>query len=99
MFYHVKKLKKNLVVDPKDYGPGLNETIKRKLITEVMPYPGISTFSSKRFSHFLSQLRPIDYDCDSHPHVDSRVRAHALQRVSTISSVGLPVQLLVCCEA
>mmetsp|Transcript_1007 Transcript_1007/g.2343 ORF Transcript_1007/g.2343 Transcript_1007/m.2343 type:complete len:185 (+) Transcript_1007:61-615(+) len=35
MFYHIKKLKKNLAVDPKDYGPGLNETIKRKLIAEV----------------------------------------------------------------
>uniref|UniRef100_A0A7S0VYG7 DNA-directed RNA polymerase II subunit RPB7 n=1 Tax=Hemiselmis tepida TaxID=464990 RepID=A0A7S0VYG7_9CRYP len=35
MFYHVKKLTKNLEVDPKDYGPALNDTIKRKLTNEV----------------------------------------------------------------
>jgi DNA-directed RNA polymerase II subunit RPB7 len=35
MFFHVKNLKKNLEVDPKDYGPKLVDTIKRKLIQEV----------------------------------------------------------------
>eukprot|EP00961_Rhodomonas_salina_P245305 3314525-Rhodomonas_salina.2 len=35
MFFLVKKLTKNLAVDPKDYGPNLTETIKRKLVAEV----------------------------------------------------------------
>mmetsp|Transcript_31703 Transcript_31703/g.65626 ORF Transcript_31703/g.65626 Transcript_31703/m.65626 type:complete len:184 (-) Transcript_31703:45-596(-) len=35
MFFHIKKLSKNLSVDPKDYGPQLTETIKRKLTMEV----------------------------------------------------------------
>jgi hypothetical protein len=35
MFFHLKKLKKNLLVDPKDYGPDLEATIKRKLVAEV----------------------------------------------------------------
>jgi DNA-directed RNA polymerase II subunit RPB7 len=35
MFFLVKNLKKNLEVEPKDYGPKLDETIRRKLINEV----------------------------------------------------------------
>jgi hypothetical protein len=36
MFFHLKNLKKNLLVDPKDYGPNMNNTIKEKLSQEVI---------------------------------------------------------------
>lgn len=42
MFFHVKQMTKNLAVDPKDYGPGLVDTIKRKLVTEVIPRPSLA---------------------------------------------------------
>ena len=41
MFFHVKQMTKNLAVDPKDYGPGLVDTIKRKLVMEVVPRSSI----------------------------------------------------------
>ncbi|KAJ1476932.1 DNA-directed RNA polymerase II subunit RPB7 [Baffinella frigidus] len=55
MFFHVKQMTKNLAVDPKDYGPGLVDTIKRKLVTEV------ENTCSERFG-FIVKVIKIDVD-------------------------------------